>query len=575
MKTINLKNKKIASNIIIVFLFLALPILVWSLVNLNFNYKKKAASGEPTSCFAVDKIVYVTPTNSEGNDPNDTGCHNIQYAIDAAVGDGYTVSIAEGVYFVPSQITIQNKSNITIKGDETRGSGAVVLNFSPGSGFNFLIHNSSGAIQWMTIQGGSSNGMLSIQSSNDFEVAYLSAYSQTSHTLDIQNSNNIRVYNTELQSSAGALEVSGSQNINIANNRIHNSNNGISIFNSSAIISSNTIYNNREAGVVINKPIGIQLNSNTVADNLGAGLSIMFIDQSYETIINVYKNIFANNKYGVLADSTMSLVDTFTFSFNDVWSNTTNNYSGISNRTGSNGNISGNPLFGTDYCVYTGSPVLYGLISNGEYMGNRLYCNDAFVPNDDVYFKDAGNSFTLTTTNKNPNVSINPEELIAGETYVLNVTYALQNNLKSQTASTSGIPVVVLVNNQFKSGNDIPYSLIAAHNDGASDTQSMSFTASGNETQIEIQFDPNNIFKETNEANNSYTYSFPINPSPSPISTSKVGDVNNDNKVNIIDIGIVVDEYDSTSPNNPRADVNNSGKVDLIDIGIIVDKYEW
>ncbi len=65
----------------------------------------------------------------------------------------------------------------------------------------------------------------------------------------------------------------------------------------------------------------------------------------------------------------------------------------------------------------------------------------------------------------------------------------------------------------------------------------------------------------------------PSTPSPTPV--VKTGDVNNDNKVNMIDIGIVVDEYDSTNPIHERADVNGNGKVDLIDIGIIIDNYEW
>ena len=70
-----------------------------------------------------------------------------------------------------------------------------------------------------------------------------------------------------------------------------------------------------------------------------------------------------------------------------------------------------------------------------------------------------------------------------------------------------------------------------------------------------------------------YNLTYPPSPSPSP--TSKIGDVNNDDKINLIDIGIVIDNYDSTNPTNPRADVNGSGKVDLIDIGLIIDNYEW
>lgn len=63
--------------------------------------------------------------------------------------------------------------------------------------------------------------------------------------------------------------------------------------------------------------------------------------------------------------------------------------------------------------------------------------------------------------------------------------------------------------------------------------------------------------------------------SPSPSPTPKIGDVNNDGHVNLIDIGMVIDEYDKTNPSNPRVDVNGNGKVDLIDIGLIIDNYEW
>ena len=52
-----------------------------------------------------------------------------------------------------------------------------------------------------------------------------------------------------------------------------------------------------------------------------------------------------------------------------------------------------------------------------------------------------------------------------------------------------------------------------------------------------------------------------------------IGDVNNDGVVNMVDIGIVIDNYGSTNPSVARADVNNDGKVNIIDIGIVVDHY--
>lgn len=53
----------------------------------------------------------------------------------------------------------------------------------------------------------------------------------------------------------------------------------------------------------------------------------------------------------------------------------------------------------------------------------------------------------------------------------------------------------------------------------------------------------------------------------------KTGDVNRDNCVNIIDIGIIIDNYRIQPIPDPRADVNNSGVVDIVDIGVVIDHY--
>jgi hypothetical protein len=51
-----------------------------------------------------------------------------------------------------------------------------------------------------------------------------------------------------------------------------------------------------------------------------------------------------------------------------------------------------------------------------------------------------------------------------------------------------------------------------------------------------------------------------------------IGDVNRDGKVDIVDIGIVIDNYSRTGCNNP-ADANSDCKVDIIDIGLAIDNY--
>jgi acid phosphatase type 7 len=62
---------------------------------------------------------------------------------------------------------------------------------------------------------------------------------------------------------------------------------------------------------------------------------------------------------------------------------------------------------------------------------------------------------------------------------------------------------------------------------------------------------------------------------PTPVGSSipRTGDVNRDGVVDIIDIGILVDNYNRIQPTNPNADINHDGVVNIIDIGIIIDNY--
>ncbi len=64
-----------------------------------------------------------------------------------------------------------------------------------------------------------------------------------------------------------------------------------------------------------------------------------------------------------------------------------------------------------------------------------------------------------------------------------------------------------------------------------------------------------------------------ITPTVSPTGTGKMGDINGDNKVDIIDVGIIIDNYQLQLLQNSKADLNGDGKVDIVDIGILVDNY--
>lgn len=559
MKTINSKNKKLLSNAILVFLIVALPLFVWAVLTQRLDLRKRASSGEPlpSVCIPENNQVVVTPYGSDGT------CHDIQTAINAVTGDGYTVFISPGVYNVNQTIDVHSKSNITITGNSEFGSNATTINFNDNS-WGFLIQSTSGRLEWLKIQGGSANGMLSIKNSVNFSVGYSSVYSQSSHTMDIQNSTNISVYNTEIQSSAGALEIENSHGVTVSNSNIHNSNTGIFITGSSAKIFSNAIYENREEGIVLNKPVSVEIYSNTIVDNNAAGLQIIYVEPIYETIVNVYKNILARNGSGIDADSSFSSIDSFSFNFNDVWGNDTD-YIGVSNRTGISGNISSDPLFGESYCVNEGSPVLYGLVSNGEYMGVRLYC-DGILPSPTPPPTACPNvPFTLEVTPSTQTGSL-------GQT----LRYDVRVTNNDSTCGPLGTNLIV----------DKPSNWIA--NFGT-----QNFTLAYNHTYstyLDVTSPTSNYFigeqpitvrvvtvnaGNTNSATVTYNLTYPASPSPSASPASKIGDVNNDNRVNLVDIGILIDEFDRTNPTNPRADINGDGRVGLIDIGIVIDRYEW
>jgi hypothetical protein len=78
----------------------------------------------------------------------------------------------------------------------------------------------------------------------------------------------------------------------------------------------------------------------------------------------------------------------------------------------------------------------------------------------------------------------------------------------------------------------------------------------------------------------SFTDSFTISggggPNPTPTGTGgnlQAVDVNGDRTINIIDIGIVVDNYGRSPIPNPKADINRDSAVNIIDIGLIIDRY--
>jgi parallel beta-helix repeat protein len=374
--------KKYKSAIIIIFLVIALPLFVWALVKLNFNQNKKAASGEPIGCTAVDKVINVTASQSEGNNPNDTGCHDLQAAIDSVTGDGFKIIINPGEYWIYQSILITDKTNLTITGVPEYGNGSTILNLMHNP-WGFLIQNSSGSLEWLTIKGGSSNGMLSIKGgSSNYSLGYININSDSSHTIDIYDSSNISIYNSDISSSAGAIEVGHVTDLNISNNKIHNSANALVVRSNSSNINivGNLIRNNYENGIGIEMSDNSNISHNSIVKNGGIGINLYGAGN-----INLSNNLITNNTgSGIYAKS--PITGSSIINKNDVWSNAGGNYGNMSDPTGTDGNISSNPLLNNLnnlYCLNSGSPAI---LLNGEvldFMGYIGSCSNvpAETPN--------------------------------------------------------------------------------------------------------------------------------------------------------------------------------------------------
>jgi hypothetical protein len=374
------RQKNFLSIAIVTFLIITLPLFIWALVTQRFNIGKRASTGEPGVCVSVNKVIRVTQEGTDGF------CHNLQTAVNAVDGADFTIEIDPGFYQIYETVRITGKTNLTIKGSRPDlGPNAVNLNTRPSEGWAILIENSSGAFEWLSMTGGSNNGMLSIHNSHDFRVGYVNLYSDSSHTMDIQGSRNISVYNSEIQSSAGGLEVFNSQNIDISNNRLHNNASALSIDTVENVnIFGNLIADNRDHGIWLNNINGVNMIHNSILNNsTNPAFTYPVVEFSGTLTGNNYltQNIIAHN-LGIGVKVNLQ-TDSITFNRNDVW-NVGGNYSGVADPTGVNGNISEDPRVnsapGSNYCLFTGSPAIFGDVSNGEYMGYIGPCLVSVTP---------------------------------------------------------------------------------------------------------------------------------------------------------------------------------------------------
>lgn len=128
---------------------------------------------------------------------------------------------------------------------------------------------------------------------------------------------------------------------------------------SSPVIRNNLFYDNSCYGINMTLPAG---NSPLIINNTLVGNTVgIYFSRQVSQVTQTYRNnIIANNGIGIVSENGGTDADNPSFENNLVFGNTLDY--GIADQTGTNGNISVDPLFvdeaGNDYQLQTGSPAI-------------------------------------------------------------------------------------------------------------------------------------------------------------------------------------------------------------------------
>lgn len=407
-----------------------------------------------------------------------------------------------------------------------------------------------------------------------------------SNGINLNGKSFIKIIGLEVKGATGSygagIMIQNGANNNIIDSCIIHDNlgvrtHGLIIYNSSGNkVLNSKVYNNYSVGLKMNAgATGNEFTGNTVYGHMGDPPNSDGIALSdTNTQGNLLKNniVYGNGDDGIDTWNTSRQTLIGNVVYKNIGPGDGNGFKLGGTETGGNNLVIGNISYGNKRAGF-----------DSNHSGNNVYYNNVAFGNGGVGFEDI-NKFANCTVSNCKSIYINNIGMNNGANFAAGPhTYISHNNIWFSVSGGADVSYQGAGNfsdlNSFYNASgrrlDNPNGGTLSSfsvNPSFVNTAAGNFRLNANSPAINKgdPANPGNIGASGTPDIGAFEYNG-TQIVPTPTAPPKRGDINRDGKVDIVDIGIAIDNYGRTGVNT--ADLNADTKVNIIDIGVIIDNY--